>query len=485
MILNHLRKEANSMSKKVIDKELTEEDIEKRKTTRSIIFAIVTALASFVVLFVLPEVLELWFDTTALETLTILIGLTLMALIIWIVLCLFLSLIRKEKDALEDKDKPRIYNEVGIDVKERCVEYVDVCSISRALNKEGLNIPLKQDDRETYRIYPFDVIKEEIKSAQEITIISEQNNDLVNIEQSTNQLLIELIRNGLHVNYLYVEKENREIEIEQFKTKLSTLLKDDIDKVTFKEIGDKNLFMGNVLLSCTKIILISKKGDKKGFYSIGYMKYYSMLKEEEIYYKMPFCLLNSFAKYSDECKKKEIKVLSHRKDGGFKEFVFKPLFTYSYYKDLININQSVIDENIDVKLFSAPSNEEILESLDKDIVYGVFHHQKLVAFSITVLDRNSERDLSNYYMEYKKDECASFDNVEVLKEYRGYGIEKELINIAKEETKLNNKKHLLAVVSKDNAASFTSFMNCGFKVIKSNISIYGSTRKLVGFDVKK
>ena len=194
------------MSKKVLNKALTPEEvenIEKRKTVRSIIVAIGTALLSFVILFVLPEVLELWFDTTALETLTILIGLTVMALAIWIVLCLFLSRIRKEKDALEDKDKPRIYNEVGIDVKERCVEYVDVCSISRALNKEGLNIPLKQDDRETYRIYPFDAIKEEIESAQEITIISEQNNDLTNLDQPTNQLLIELIRKGLRVNYLY------------------------------------------------------------------------------------------------------------------------------------------------------------------------------------------------------------------------------------------------------------------------------------------
>ena len=88
-------------------------------------------------------------------------------------------------------------------------------------------------------------------------------------------------------------------------------------------------------------------------------------------------------------------------------------------------------------------------------------------------------------MEYKKDECASFDNVEVLKEYRGYGLEKELINIAKEEVKQNNRKHLLAVVSKDNAASFTSFMTCDFKVIKSDISIYGSKRELVGFDIKK
>lgn len=475
------------MSKKVKDLRLLSEEereaIAHRKKIISIFTAVGTAILSFVVLFVLPEVLELWFDTNAIETIAILLGLTVMALAIWLVLCIFLSRIRKEKDALEDKDKPKIYNDVGIDVKERCIKYVDVCSISRAMNKSGLNIPLSEDDKEMYRIYPFNDIKDEINHAQEITIICEQNNDLTDLEQQTNKLLLEKVKEGLNINYLYVEKENREIDIEQMKAKLITILKGAKGHISFKEIGDKTSFIGNVLLSCNKIILISRKGDKKGYYSLGYLKYYSMQGEEEIYYKMPFCLLNSYARFSDECNKKKTLVLKHKGSEGFKEFVFKPLTTYSHYQSLVKINNEVIDENISNDIFTAPRNEEILESLDKDIVYGVFHHQKLVAFSILILDRNSERDLSNYLPKYKKETCASFDNVEVKKEYRGYGIEKELINIAKEEAKNNNRAHLIAVVSKDNQASIKSFKHCGFEVIESNIPIYGSTRELVKIDL--
>ena len=475
------------MSKKVNDIRLLSEEereaIAHRKKIISIFTAVGTAILSFVTLFVLPEVLELWFDTTAIETISILLGLTLMALAIWLVLCIFLSRIRKEKDALEDKDKPKIYNDVGIDVKERCIKYVDVCSISRAMNKKGLNIPLKEDDKKRYRIYPFDDIKDEINDAQEITIICEQNNDLTDLDQITNEYLIKKVKEGLNINYLYVEKENREIDIEQMKAKLLTVLEGAKGNITFKEIGDKTSFIGNVLLSCNKVILISKKGDKKGYYSLGYLKYYSMQGEEEIYYKMPFCLLNSYSRFSDEYNKKRILVLKHKGSEGFKEFVFKPLMSYSHYQSLLDINNKVIDEKISNDIFTAPTKEEILESLDKDIVYGVFHHQKLIAFSILILDRNSERDLSNYLPKYKKDVCASFDNVEVLKEYRGYGIEKELINIAKEEAINNNKTHLIAVVSKNNQASIKSFIHCGFEIAKSDIPIYGSTRELVKIDL--
>ena len=125
--------------------------------------------------------------------------------------------------------------------------------------------------------------------------------------------------------------------------------------------------------------------------------------------------------------------------------------------------------------------DEIMESLDKDIIFGVFHHRKLVAFSILIEDRNSERDLTNYYLKYKKEDTISFDNVEVRKEYRGYGLEKELIEIAKKELAKRNKKHLLAVVSKVNIASFKSFEKCGFKVLRNNIPIYGTSRELVEY----
>ena len=239
--------------------------------------------------------------------------------------------------------------------------------------------------------------------------------------------------------------------------------------------------LGNALLSVTKVILISKKSNGKSGFTDGYMKFYSANGEEELYYKLPFCPLNNYSRFAVEYMNREVKLLKHRSTEDFKEFEFKPIASLNYYKELCDINNGIKEENIDVSIFSAPSNDEIMESLDKDVIFGVFHHRKLVAFSILIEDRNSERDLTNYYLKYKKEDTISFDNVEVRKEYRGYGLEKELIEIAKKELAKRNKKHLLAVVSKVNIASFKSFEKCGFKVLRNDIPIYGTTRELVEY----
>ena len=479
--------EATSMRK---NKVLTDEQIAKRKKVIRILKWVGLFLGivlSAVVQYAGPEILQFWFEPNIAETIILLISIFLMVFIIYLILCAFLHLINKEKDSLEDKDTQQIYNDINIDKKERCIHYVDVCSISRALNREGMNIGLKEEDKKQYRIGSLEDIAIDFKDAKEIVIISEQNNDLVDLNQTTNKLLIDAINNtkDLVVKFLFVEKENREIEIEQFKSKMEKETKGSKGSFIVKEISDKKTMMGNTLLSVTKIILISKKDDQNSFFTAGYMKFYSVAGEEELYYKMPFCTLKNYAKFAIEYLNREVKVIKHHSTEDFKEFEFKPITSLNYYKDLCDINDDVKNENISVDMFSAPSNEELMESLDKDIVYGVFHHQKLVAFSILIEDRNSERDLSNYYPKYNKDTVISFDNVEVRKEYRGYGLEKELIEIAIKELKKRNRNHLLAVVSKTNIASFKSFEKCGFKVLRSDIPIYGSTRELVEYKIVK
>ena len=438
-----------------------------------------------VISFAGPEILQFWFDPNAIETLILLGALIGMGILIYIIMCMFLNLINKEKDSLEDSDTMQIYNDENIDKKERCNRYCDVCSISRALNREGMNIALKDEDKEKYRLERIEDIKKAIVGAKEIVIISEQNNDLLNLEQETNELLINAIKNeeGLVVKYLFLEKDNKEIEVEQFRKQMLEATKGGKGSFEIKEIGDKRSMMGNAILSSTKIILISKKEDTRRYYTIGYMKLYSTSGEEELYYNMPFCALNTYARFAIEYMNREVKVLKHRSYEDFKEFEIKPIVALSYYKELCAINNEVKEENIDVSVFSSPSNEEILESIDKDIVYGVFHHNKLIGFSILIEDRNSERDLSNYYPKYKKEDVISFDNVEIRKEYRGYGLEKELINLSLEEAKKRKKKHVLAVVSKDNVASFSSFKKCGFKVLREDIPIYGTTRELIEYKI--
>ena len=148
------------------------------------------------------------------------------------------------------------------------------------------------------------------------------------------------------------------------------------------------------------------------------------------------------------------KTLIHRLKKQEKQFVFKHVEGQEHLNELMSINQSVIDEQIDKSIFAPPSEDELKVSLDLDKVIVVYHDNKPIAFSILMVCRDDERDLGRLSDHCEVNDCLTFDNVLVLKEYRGYGIEKELIKLAKDYQKRHNIKYLLAVVSKINIASF-------------------------------
>lgn len=181
--------------------------------------------------------------------------------------------------------------------------------------------------------------------------------------------------------------------------------------------------------------------------------------------------------------KKKI-VRFHRETGESKIFTVRKIKSRQDLRQIKVINDEIDVENYDISLYSAPTDAEMDESYDKDTIYCVFNGETLVAYLILLYDRGSTRDLSVYDKELFNNRkiCASIDNVAVKKEYRGYGLEKVLIDEAKRDAKSRHKKKLLAVVSKNNFKSYASFMKCGFHVTRHDIPVYGSYRELVVFD---
>ena len=177
------------------------------------------------------------------------------------------------------------------------------------------------------------------------------------------------------------------------------------------------------------------------------------------------------------------KTLIHRINKDERVFAFKSLKGQEYLDDLLFVYNSVLEEEIEPIIFSPPSVQELIESLELDKVVGVYYQNKIVAFSILIVARKDERDLS-VYADYRLKDCLCFDNVLVHKDFRGYGIEKELIRLAKGYQIKHQFKHLLAVVSKLNAPSLKSFIDNDFKIIKSDIDIYNTKRELVDFELK-
>ncbi len=250
-----------------------------------------------VIMLVLPQVLSAIFSVDVWETLILLGILIGMGIISWLCISGFLYIINKEKDSLTDNDVQGVYNELEISKHERCYKYVDVCSISRALNRPGLKInmdPVKHIER--YHLATPDTIKEVIQNAKEVLIVSDQFSDLANPEDEMMQELIKGVNRGMIYHEKYVSYASHEPELEQALFQITSQVKKEYQKnIIFDEL-DKisgNDILGKALLSFVKIILVVKEGDNPGFYSEGYIMYYSLIGEENVYYRLPTCSLNS------------------------------------------------------------------------------------------------------------------------------------------------------------------------------------------------
>lgn len=137
------------------------------------------------------------------------------------------------------------------------------------------------------------------------------------------------------------------------------------------------------------------------------------------------------------------------------------------------------------------SQEEIEESISLDYIYGLFDKEKLIAFCMAVLPRQTERNLSNLLDENKKDkdqynDYLTFDTILVDPNYRGYGIQSFYLNELEKLAMKKKTRYIIATVSLNNEYSKRNFLNHGFvlkKITTLNIGQYKGAKR--GIFVKK
>lgn len=262
------------------------------------------AIVQIVILLVLPEILSALYNVDLLETIILFAVLIGMGFIAWGGITLFIYILNREKDSLSDSDKQKVYNEENIPKHERCERYVDVCSVSRALIRPGLQISLDTEEKEYYRLSLPSEVKASIEKAREIYVLSDQFNGLENNDDIVNQTITNMVNEGMICHHLYVGKKNREAEINQIKTRTNNIVEDSLEgNIEFVEFESASSILGNVFTSFVEVLLISKKDDYPGFISEGYLMFYSIYGEECVYYKMPTCLLHNFSHYLKEVKR--------------------------------------------------------------------------------------------------------------------------------------------------------------------------------------
>lgn len=151
---------------------------------------------------------------------------------------------------------------------------------------------------------------------------------------------------------------------------------------------------------------------------------------------------------------------------------------------LINLQKTVHEDMEDGELLVEVTRNEFIESLHLDYVLGAYDNDTLVGAALIVDNRDSERNLGQKFGT-PFSEAYTFDIVFVKKEYRGLGLQREFIEIAKRQAKIDGVKTIWTTTSPKNKYSYNNMTAKGFVTYRSNIEMYGGhNRDVLKLDVE-
>ena len=117
------------------------------------------------------------------------------------------------------------------------------------------------------------------------------------------------------------------------------------------------------------------------------------------------------------------------------------------------------------------------------MVPGIFAPDgRLVAAAAIVTGRISERNLAEGSDDDKK-ASFTFDAVFVDPDWRGYGLQRVLIDRAADKAREAGAKQILATVSPDNSHSLNNFATAGYEIIATASKYGGLTRNILRYDL--
>lgn len=132
----------------------------------------------------------------------------------------------------------------------------------------------------------------------------------------------------------------------------------------------------------------------------------------------------------------------------------------------------------DPSLLALTDREEVEESARLDVCLGIFDGERLAAFALMVVNRESAHRNTGQKNGLPPEECVSFDTAFVDPDYRGMGLQRRLLQ-AREEIALQlGAKYALVTVSPANEFSLRNILNQGFEIIARK-QLYGGLDRYV------
>lgn len=124
------------------------------------------------------------------------------------------------------------------------------------------------------------------------------------------------------------------------------------------------------------------------------------------------------------------------------------------------------------------SIDEMRESAAADMCLGLFDGDRMAAFSLMVVNRESECRNAGQKNGYVPELCVTFDTVFVDPDYRGLGLQRFFFELQAKIAVELGAEYAFATVAPQNAFSLNNMLACGFGILDRKL-LYGNRDRYI------
>lgn len=147
---------------------------------------------------------------------------------------------------------------------------------------------------------------------------------------------------------------------------------------------------------------------------------------------------------------------------GERELLIRPIAAEDVVK-VLELQAHVMDCLPDKNLLVGAGEEQIRESIDLDFCAGIFDGERLVAFAMMVVNRETPRNLGQK-LGFPAEKCVYFDIIFVHPDYRGMGLQSYALALRDSVARELGAELAFVTVSPSNPHSLNNVKKHGFEV---------------------
>lgn len=154
----------------------------------------------------------------------------------------------------------------------------------------------------------------------------------------------------------------------------------------------------------------------------------------------------------------------------------------THLKQILELQETVCRSLSRSALYVPSDEDELRESLVLDYCLGAFAEDRLVMFTLMIVNRDTPRSLGHAlgYDKKRLRQTVTFDCTFVSPEHRGYGLQRLSLPLKEQEALSLGALEALASVSPENTQSLNNLLAGGFGILTRQRLYGGVDRYIVG-----